>query len=605
MPREYIGLDAVVVSLTIKNASHTDGDAKGLPRSAVLRRRLRAICQPPPDELIILNGQAYNPIYASSDGLATGCSWTNSGDGGGVGQVVVAPVGQLDARIRVGFKLAVAKDADTAWLTIESNPTSMRLGHNIHPAAWSNPETGVEVAYPSSDWDAMSDTFRLGFEFAVEVGGEGLFDAETKLAIERGDFHLVRVQWAATKGVKAVTQFLQLLTVVYDPTIARGSGIISNATHLGLDFEPFIDPETHHVTGVLFRKLHGRKLVFSVSLYDKQVRWAQMQRDLGFLTEAQAVTVKESVREDITAHSEGVVLIAKKAQKQLEKWGPEGLKFFDFLAPEEFLSKDPKPTFWWLQRAVYILSHFRERGKFKRYSFGVWLVPYIEDDVLHFDVIAGITADGLHRMRGLRDPVAEAWRKVRVETGENWADRLAQAAKCSTSTVYNRRDLWRNEIGIDIEFPPQLVIDVLHFGQASTARPENVGKMLAAVKAEDGEGLLRLYTEALADFEHKRVTILNPALLARPRYMPLEAPPSGPLELDDGGDEPADLDLMEIDLLEEASVSDPEAWRSLTPVKTTPPAPLVKATSKLGKKSTKFQVAAPPKLGRPKPRSSS
>ena len=38
---------------------------------------------------------------------------------------------------------------------------------------------------------------------------------------------------------------------------------------------------------------------------------------------------------------------------------------------------------------------------------------YIEDDVLHFDVIAGITADALHRMRGLRDPVAEAWRKSR------------------------------------------------------------------------------------------------------------------------------------------------------------------------------------------------
>ena len=75
---------------------------------------------------------------------------------------------------------------------------------------------------------------------------------------------------------------------------------------------------------------------------------------------------------------------------------------------------------------------------------------------------------------------------------------------------------------------------MLHFGQASTAQPENLAKMLAAVKAEDGEALLRLYTEALADFEHKRVTVLNPALLARPRFMPLEAPPSGPLELDDG-----------------------------------------------------------------------
>ena len=104
---------------------------------------------------------------------------------------------------------------------------------------------------------------------------------------------------------------------------------------------------------------------------------------------------------------------------------------------------------------------------------------------------------------------------------------------------------------------PQLVIDVLHFGQASTAGPENAAKMLAAVKAEDGEALLQLYTEALADFEHQHVTILNPALLERPRFMPLEAPPSGPPELDDGGNEPEELDLMQIDLIEEGSDAEP------------------------------------------------
>lgn len=257
------------------------------------------------------------------------------------------------------------------------------------------------------------------------------------------------MQWAATKAVKSVPQFLQLLTVVYDPTIARGSGIISNATHLGLDFRPHIDPETHQVTGVLFRKLHGRKPVISVSLYDKLVSLRENHRDPRLLTDAQEETVKESVREDSTVHSEGIILLAKKAQKKLESMGKEGLEFFDFLAPEEFLSREPKSTLWWLQRAVYILSQYRRRGKLERLSFGRWLVPYVEDDVLHFDVIAGITAHALHRMRGLRDPVAEAWRKVQVDAGENWAERLAQAAKCSVATVYSRRDLWRNEIGID------------------------------------------------------------------------------------------------------------------------------------------------------------
>jgi hypothetical protein len=625
MSKEYAILDQVVSSVTIGNASSQDDSTSGLPRYAKYLQQFTAICQPQRDVPIFFRGRAYNPVYANSDGLATGCFWTDSGDSGGVGEVVLAPAHQPDAYICVKLKFAVAKDCQTAWVEVTFNPTGMRLGHNIHPAAWTNPDIGVEVLYPSSDWDAMSHDFRLGFVFLEEVAGGKLFDEDTKLAIERGDIKQVRVQWAATKALKVITpspvpQFLQLLTVVYGPTIARGSRIISNATHLGLDFKPHIDFETHQVTGVLFRKLYGRKPVISVSLYDKLVELRENYRDISLLTEAQEKTVKKSVREDITLHSEGIILLAKKAQKRLESWGAEGLEFFDFLAPEEFLSQEPAATLWWLQRSVYILSHYRPGGKLERFSFGVWLVPYVEKDVLHFDVIAGISANGLHRMRGLRDPVAEAWRKVRVDPGENWAQRLAQLAKCSVQTVYSRRDLWWTEIGIDIAFPPQLVVDVLHFGQASTARPENLAKMLAAVKAEDGEALLKLYTEALADFEYKRLTILNPALQARPRFMPLEGPPSGSprpelegpsstlQDLDESGDALPDLDLSTIDPLEVLGVSDPEAWGSLPPAKPKLSAAKVKAKSQLSKKPVqlsqkpvKLRRALPWKLVRPKP----
>jgi hypothetical protein len=401
---------------------------------------------------------------------------------------------------------------------------------------------------------------------------------------------------------------LQLLTVVYDPTIARRSGIISNATHLGLDFRPHIDPETHEVTGVLFRKLHGKKLVISVSLYDKWVSHKEKQQDPSLLTEAHVKTMKESVREDVTLHSEAIILLGKKAQSQLRSWGKEGLEFFDFLAPEEFLAREPKANIWCLQRSIYIVSHHRQRGKLERFSFGVWLVPYVEDDVLHFDVIAGITADGLHRMRGLRDPVAEAWRKLRIDPGENWAERLAQAAKCSVATVYSRRDLWWKEIGINIAFPLQLVIDVLYFGQASMARPESLADMLAAVKAEDGRALLHLHTEALADFEHKRVTILNPALMAQPRFMPLESPTSSPSGVDDDEHKPEDRDFLETGFIEEQSDSESPAKRPFTLANAKPTSPLTKVKlgkAKLGKKSPNLKGAPPRKLGRPKPLSKS
>ena len=580
MAVEYLVLHSVIARLTIRGVTGQERSKTLMSQFSDLSKTLQAVCQPPRNKVIFFNHRAYYPVYASSDNLVSGCSWTEADEVGGVGQIVLAPVGQTDARVRVGVKLVVAKNDKTAWLIVEHDPTNMTIGSNIHPAAVTDTATGQPVIYPSSNWVAMDRAFRLGFEFLAVVAKRKLFDEATQRAIARGDIHLLRVQWAASKPVKSAPQFLQLLTVVYDPRIARGTGIINNATHLGLEFEPRINRDTHRLDRVRIRKFHGNKPLFSVGLDDHEVR-------LDLLTEAQAVTVKESVREDITLHSEGIVLIVKKAQKELESWGEDGPPFFDFLSPEVFLLWEPKPEFWSLQRAISILSHYRERGKFNRYSFGVWLVPYIETDVLRFDVIAGITAQGFHQLCGLSDPVAVAWRSDKVASRKGWAARLAKVAKVSEATVYNRRDLWRDKYRIDIAFPLQLYSDILQFGQASTTKPENITKLLAAVQNEDAETVLRLYAEALADFEHKRLTILNPALLARPRALPLEGPPGVRPDLDVDDDALENGNLSEVDL--------PPAKPKLSAAK-------VKATSKLGKKPVKFRGGAPGKLLLPKPR---
>jgi len=104
--------------------------------------------------------------------------------------------------------------------------------------------------------------------------------------------------------------------------------------------------------------------------------------------------------------------------------------------------------------------------------------------------------------------------------------------------------------------------------------------MLAAVKAEDGEALVRLNTDTLANFEHDRVAILNPALLMHPRSLRLESPESDSsdasafVELDDepGLDDPADVseadkDLIFIDDLEDFSEPKPAKVTAVTPSK--------------------------------------
>jgi hypothetical protein len=286
----------------------------------------------------------------------------------------------------------------------------------------------------------MTRSFRLGFESLEAMNENGpLFDAETKATIERGDIHLVRAQWAATKPVAKCAEFLQLMSVIYGQTIARGQGIVDNAKHMGLKFTAYAhpDPTEDRLTGIMFEKLHGKKRLFSVALYDKFARLQQVHQE-GALSVVEAETVNQSVREDITAHSEGILIIVEAAQRKLENMHELERKFFDFISPDEFLKGEPEPTVCWLQRAIYLLSHYRRQRqsrfspkRWARGSFATWLVPYIERRVLQFDLIARITTEGYHALLALDDKVAAAWRSDKTPCAGNWAGRFAKVAGCA------------------------------------------------------------------------------------------------------------------------------------------------------------------------------
>ena len=224
-------------------------------------------------------------------------------------------------------------------------------------------------------------------------------------------------------------------------------------------------------------------------------------------------------------------------------------KFFDLISPEEFLQGTPQSTVWWLQRAIYLLSHWREQGRWVRYSFATWLVPFVEQEVLHLDVVASITIRGYYALLALNDPVAVAWRSDPTPGAGDWAGRLARIAGCTRSTVYNRRDKWWHDYGIDIAYPLQMYSDILYFGHNSIAKPESITALMVAVDQEDGDETVRLHAEAIAAFERKRVQIVNPALVRRPRAMELKLPPlASPVvaspELDDWPSDFDDVDLL-------------------------------------------------------------
>jgi hypothetical protein len=378
----------------------------------ILCKILKKVCLPHEGRTIFFEGREYLPVYTNNRDAKKSCSWTETEDGGGKGHVVLAWADQPQMWVRVTIKLVVAKDGRCAWLTVTHNPTSLTVGNNVHPAGYLDPHTGVADLWPSSSWAAMTRAFRLGFAFLEALSAPAvLFDAATKLAIERGHFHLVSVQYAATKAATNVTDFLQGGTVIYGQTIARGPGIINNAKLLGLRFEPYVDEDfpDNRVNGFVLQKKHGEKLHVSVAFYDKRVSLQQKHQETT-LSLAEAQTVAQSVREDITAHSSFVLTIVGEAREKLANMDEADRKFFALISPEEFLRGTPTTSVWWLHRAIYVLSHWWENGRWVRYSFGTWLVPFVEQEVLHLDVVAGMTTEGYHALLALQDEVAVAWR---------------------------------------------------------------------------------------------------------------------------------------------------------------------------------------------------
>jgi hypothetical protein len=87
--------------------------------------------------------------------------------------------------------------------------------------------------------------------------------------------------------------------------------------------------------------------------------------------------------------------------------------------------------------------------------------------------------------------------------------------------------------------------DILYFGYNSVTKPENITALMVAVDQEEGDEAIRLHAEAIANFERKRVEIVNPALESPPRAMELKRPRAPLPELEGLTFDVDDLDLIE------------------------------------------------------------
>jgi hypothetical protein len=103
MATEYVVGDSIVTCLLIK------APASQLPQATIpslepwfrrLSRLFRTMCLPHEDDVKLFDGVAYHPAYAHNLDPKYSCCWTETGDGGGYGQIVLAWADQRKMRVR-------------------------------------------------------------------------------------------------------------------------------------------------------------------------------------------------------------------------------------------------------------------------------------------------------------------------------------------------------------------------------------------------------------------------------------------------------------------------------------------------------------------------
>jgi hypothetical protein len=528
MSTEQLIQDSIVVSVTL-DERHDPSRSE----QERIQKALERICRDRLADVVVLFGRAHK-ILRWTPAIPTSYSSFTTNDRGCSAEIFLEVCDEPAQQVRIEVTLNRRDDDPTlSWLTVNFNPTTILGGNNVHPAAPRDPRDRV-VRYPSSALSVVQTNLRLGFDLVDELyrqvlnASDSLYSAHTRERVRLGHFRILWVQWAAYLPTPDPVLCLQLIAVLYGQTIARGKGLIDLAAYLGLKRGRFTDDETHEVKAVLLRKLHGNRPVYSIDFYDKRRRVSQVKQGRS-LTDPEKETVDQCVRMDITAQSDGVVAICKAAQSRLKKWRQSRLGFAAWSWEAEFLSGEIEPTAWWLERAVFLLSLSWEHDRLVRRSFAAWLVPHMLQKVLRLDVIAGFTSRGFHELCALDHEIAAAWREIEDYGGENWARSLSKAAQCSPATVYNSRNEWLEQFGIDLALPHAFYRDMLFFAPNSLTDPKDRSAWLCAVRMGDGAAMVRSARRAQAVFNRLRTSVVGSAIRADPRRMAVKVTPKSAL----------------------------------------------------------------------------
>ena len=208
----------------------------------------------PDDSIFVIYGRAHKLILSHEADPENGTQWVPKSSGGGKLKLVLSREDEPAQQVHLEYEAyayqgPVGTEEPASWLFAEFNPTTILTGNNVFPATIADPETGEINEIPSSQPRFLMTAYRMGFHLLEQLAQQAalikgkLFSRRTWQAIEDGDVHVIRSQWCAYLPSSDVSTFLQVITVLFDQTIAHGKGIIQLASHLGFKCTVFHHPQ--------------------------------------------------------------------------------------------------------------------------------------------------------------------------------------------------------------------------------------------------------------------------------------------------------------------------------------------------------------------------
>ena len=147
------------------------------------------------------------------------------------------------------------------------------------------------------------------------------------------------------------------------------------------------------------------------------------------------------------------------------------------------------------------------------------------DDVLQLPNLARCAQKSFRKFCQIEHPVLSAWRTAELEDDTSLLRELEARSGMSRATVYNWREKWLTEFGIDVAIPFNFLIQICcSFGSNSFSTDERRLQVLEAVETGDAEELLRCRRLDDRAFANARKNVLCPALEADLHVMPMQLP---------------------------------------------------------------------------------